>query len=261
MTYPPQQPGPYGQQPPGPYGQQPGPYGGPPRDPYGAPPPQDPYGPRPPQDPYGTPPPPPDPYGQQSSYQGLGSYPSGPSDPPPPKKSNTGTIVAIVLVALLVLGGGGTAVYFLTKKKDDTSNSASNNGNQQTDSAKPKPTEDKNANGETTTEPPAKGSDTPAEVQQAYIEAYQNKQFGSVVASACDAYKKKFGTDTTDLEKQLAPYDIKATADGAPSVDGASATALIDLELTKGAETKKPKIKIKIVKESGSWKFCGEGEA
>src|SRR5690348_4316394 len=86
MTYPPQPPGPYGSQPPDPYGQQPGPYGQQPQ---------------------------PDPYSQPTtSYQGLGTYPSGPSEPPPPKKSNTGTIIAIVLVALLVLGGGGAAVYF-----------------------------------------------------------------------------------------------------------------------------------------------------
>ena len=242
MTYPPQQPGPYG--PPDPYGQQqPGPHGGqpPPRDPYGRPPPSDPHG-------------------QQSSYQGLGSYPTGPSEPPPPKKSNTGTIVAIVLVALLVLGGGGAGVYFLTKKKDDTSNSASNNT--QTTTTQPDPTSpDDTASPSTSETPSSKGSDTPAGVQEAYIAAYESKKFGSVVASACDAYKKKFGTDTTDLEKQLADYDIKATADGAPEVDGGTATAKINLELTKGAETKTPKIKIKIVKESGSWKFCGEGEA
>ena len=243
MTYPPQQPGPHGpQQPPGPYGQQPGPYGGqqPPRDPYGQ-----------------SPPPPPDPYGQQSSYQGLGTYPTGPSEPPPPKKRNTGTIVAVVLVALLVLGGGGASVYLLTKKKDDPSNSASTN-----QTGTPKPTATSNDDSTSTSETPnSKGSDTPDGVQQAYIAAYESKKFGSVVASACDAYKKKFGTDTADLEKQLADYDIKATADGTPQVDGGTATAKINLELTKGAETKKPKIQIKIVKESGSWKFCGEGEA
>lgn len=243
MTYPPQPPGPYGSQPPpDPYGQQPGPYGGPP------------------------PPPQPDPFRPQSSYQGLGSYPTGPSEPPPPKKSNTGTIVAIVLVALLVLGGGGTAVYFLTKKKDDNSNSASNNQpGDNTSTSSPRTSGSQGgSSGDTSSEeqtPSPRGSDSPAEVQQAYIAAYEAKRFTNVVNSACDAYKKKFGTDTTDLEKQLAPYDIKATADGTPQVDGSTATAKINLELTKGSETKKPKIQIKIVKESGSWKFCGEGEA
>lgn len=245
MTYPPQQPGPYGQPGPnGPYGQRP--------DPYGGPPPRDPYG----------PPTPPDPYPAQSSYQGLGTYPSGPSEPPPPKRRNTGTIVAIVLVALLVLGGGGAGVYFLTKNKDDKSaDSASGDGANTTTSRTSTSGPSTSAGDDTATEPAPKGSDSPTGVQQAYIEAYQSKQFAGVVASACDAYRKKFGTDTTDLEKQLAPYEIKATADGAPEVDGATATAKIDLELTRGAEIKKPKIKIKIVKESGTWKFCGEGEA
>jgi hypothetical protein len=239
MTYPPQQPDPYGsQQPPDPYGQRPSPYSG-----------------QPPQS---------DPFRQQSGYQGLGTYPTGPSEPPPPKKSNTGTIIAIVLVALLVLGGGGTAVYFLTKKKDDSSTSASNNQPGNTNTSSPKTSGGQGGSDDTTSasEPPSgRGSDSPDEVQQAYIAAYESKKFGPVVNSACDAYKKKFGTDTTDLEKQLAPYDIKATADGTPSVDGSTATAKINLELTKGSETKKPKIQIKIVKESGSWKFCGEGEA
>lgn len=225
MSYPPQQPDPYGQ----PHGHQPSPYGG-----------------SPPQ---------PEPR-HQSSYQGLGTYPTGPSEPPPPKKSHTGTIIAIALVALLVLGGGGTAVYLITKKKDDNSTSASN---QQTSTSTPG-SDDRSTTSVPET-PSDRGSDSPAEVQQAYIQAYESKQFGSVVNSACDAYKKKFGTDTGDLERQLAPYDIRATPDGAPEVDGGSATARINLELTKGAEIKKPQIKIKIVKESGSWKFCGEGEA
>lgn len=238
MTYPPQQPGPYGSQPPDPYGQQPGPYGQ-----------------QPPQ---------PDPYSQPTtSYQGLGTYPTGPSAPPPPKKSNTGTIIAIVLVALLVLGGGGAAVYFLTKKKDDSTTSASGNQSGNTSTAGPTSSGSPDSSDDTkspTDTPTGRGADSPAEVQQAYIEAYESKKFGPVVNSACDAYKKKFGTDTTDLEKQLEPYDIKASADGAPEVAGSTATAKINLQLTKGTETKTPKIKIKIVKESGSWKFCGEGE-
>jgi hypothetical protein len=219
MTYPPQQPGPHGQP-------QPSPYGGQPRPPA---------------------------YPQQSSYQGLGSYPSGPSDPPPPKKSHIGTIVAIALVALLVLGGGGASVYLLTKKKDNTSNSAPPGQQTPGNTTSSEPTDDNSS-----TPPP---NDTPASVQQAYIEAYESKKFGSVVGGACDAYKEKFGTSTADLEKRLAPYDMKATADGTPEVNGGTASAKIDLELTKGAETKKTKIKIKIIKERGSWKFCGEGEA
>jgi hypothetical protein len=244
MTYPPQppgsgpyggpppQPGPYGQQP-GPYGQQPGPYGG-----------QQ----QPQPGPYG-PPPPTDPYQQQPPYQGFGGgYPGDPGLPP--KKSNRNVIVAVVVIAVLVLGGAGTAIYFfLNKKKDDPSPSSGGGGTSQTTTSNGKPSE-----------APA-SKDGPEKVQQDYVDAYESKQFSSVVANACKAYKDKFGTDTSQLEQQLAPFDITAKADGDPEVSGNTATALIDLELTKDGQTKPAKIKIKIVKESGSWKFCGEGEA
>lgn len=229
---PPQQPGPYGQQP-GPYGQQPGPYGGQPQQPQPGP-----YG-----------PPPTDPYQQQPPYQGFGGgYPGDPG--PPPKKSNRNVIIAVVVIAVLVLGGAGTAIFFLTKKKDEPSSSSQGGGgstSQTTTSGKP-------------SDPPV-SKDGPEKVQQAYVDAYESKQFSSVVANACKAYKDKFGTDTSQLEQQLAPYDITAKAEGDPEVTGNTATALIDLELTKDGQTKPAKIKIKIVKESGSWKFCGEGEA
>lgn len=83
MTYPPQQPGPYGPQDPygqqNPYGQQPQQYGGAPQ--YGAP------------------------------QWGQPGYPAG----PPPKKSRTGLIVTLVIVAVLVVGGGGVAAFLLLK--------------------------------------------------------------------------------------------------------------------------------------------------
>lgn len=225
MTYPPQ-PGPYGPQQPGPYGQ-----------------PQ-------PQDPYAQ---------QQSSYQGLGTYAGGPGGPPP-QRTNTGKIVAVIVIALLVLGGGGAGVYFLTKNKNSDNTTAATDNKQDNT---PRPNESNGSGPISDDKPPQPtgGSSDPAGVQQAYIDAYESKRFDDVLNSACDAYKKKFGTNTKDLETQLAPYDIKATADGKPEVTGGTATAKINLELTKDGETKTPKIKIKIVKESGKWKFCGEGEA
>jgi hypothetical protein len=92
MTYPPQQPGPYGPQ--DPYGQQ-QPYG---RQPYGQQPQygQQPYG----QPQYGAP------WGQQPGYRAG----------PPPKKSRAGLITALVVVAVLVIGGGVAAFLLL---KDD----------------------------------------------------------------------------------------------------------------------------------------------
>jgi hypothetical protein len=225
MTYPPQQPSPYGQDP---YGQQ-----------------------QPPMTP---------PYGGQSSYQGLGSY--GTPPPPPPKKRNTGMIIAIVLIVLLVVGGGGVAIWTLTKGDDNNSASGDSSSTAQTtdqsDPAEPtetEPTED------TTTEETSTATNTPDDVRTAYMEAYENKSFGSVVASSCAAYKTKYGTDTSSLEKTLSQYEITATASGEPKVNGNTATADIKLTLSAGGTTEKPTIFIKIVEEDGEWRFCGEGEA
>ncbi len=75
-------------------------------------------------------------------------------------------------------------------------------------------------------------------------------------------YRRKYGTDTSDLEQTLAPYDITATADGEPNVIGDTATANIDLELVaEDGTTEQPHIYIKIIDEDGEWRFCGEGPA
>jgi hypothetical protein len=101
MTYPPQQPGPYGPQ--DPYGQQP-PHGQPQygQPQYGQPQ----YG----QPQYGQPQYGPGPWGQQPGY-------------PPPKKSRTALVTTLVIVAVLVIGGG-VAAYLLLK--DDGGGSGDN---------------------------------------------------------------------------------------------------------------------------------------
>ena len=101
MSYPPQQPGPYGQDP---YGQQP--YG---QQPYG----QQPYG----QQPYGQQPPP------------WGGPPPGYAAGPPPKPPRTGLIAVLIIVGILVLGGGGAGIYFLTKGDDKGSGSGGGSTN------------------------------------------------------------------------------------------------------------------------------------
>ncbi|SDI05964.1 hypothetical protein SAMN05192558_101818 [Actinokineospora alba] len=219
MTYPPQQPGPYGPQ--GPYGQQPDPFAG------------------------------------QTAYQGLGGYPGG-GEPPAPK--NTGKIVAIVAIAVLVLGGGGAAAYFLTKGDDKPSTAAPASS----ESSKPEPSESDKPKPTKSTKP---GTDTgnaasPEDIVTAYIAAYEKKDFSTVTAEACEPYKKKYGTDTSSLEDKLSKYEVKGTAKGDPEVKGSVATAEIDLVLTP--ETGEPKpahIRIKIVKEDGVWRFCGEETA
>lgn len=223
MTYPPQQPGQYGSEP---YGQQPGQYG-------------------------------------QSSYQGLGSYSGGQGGPP--KKKNTGMIVAIVAIVVMLLGGGGVAVYFLTKGDDKPSDSASTdrtNTSDSKDTASNDPSDDTSSDRDPESDPAdGDASNTPDDVRDDYMAAYENKDFADVVDGACNAYKEKFGTDTSSLEGQLADYDITATPDGDPDVNGNTATAKIDLQLTANGTTEKPKILIKIVEEEGQWRFCGEGKA
>lgn len=88
VTYPPQQPGQWGQQP-DPYGQQPG------------------------QSPWGQQP---DPYGGQSGQSPWGQQPYQ-MGPPPPKKKG-GLMAALIIVAILVVGGGGTGLYFLLNNED-----------------------------------------------------------------------------------------------------------------------------------------------
>lgn len=105
MTYPPQQPGPYGPQ--DPYGQQP--YG---QQPYGQ---QPQYGQQPPQ--YGGAPQ----WGQQPEWGQQPGFPVG----PPPKKSKAGLITTLVIVAVLVIGGGVAAFLLL---RDDNGGSSAAGG-------------------------------------------------------------------------------------------------------------------------------------
>jgi cytoskeletal protein RodZ len=169
-------------------------------------------------------------------------------------------IVAIVLIVLLVLGGGGVAVWVLTKG-DDKDNTASGGDDDKTTAPSSETSE---TSDETTTEesdPSDDATNTPDDVRDAYMEAYENKSFGAVVATSCAAYKSKYGTDTSSLEKTLSAYDITATASGEPDINGNTATANIDLTLSADGTTEKPSIFIKIVEEDGQWRFCGEGKA
>lgn len=198
----------------------------------------------------------------QSSYQGLGSYSGGQGGP---GNKNTGKIVAIVIIALLVLGGGGVATYFLTKGGDepnDVSSEQTNRGDSKDTGSDESPSDDASPDRDSGDEPDA--SNTPDDVRDDYMAAYENKDFADVVDNACRAYKTKFGTDTTELEDQLADYDISASPDGEVEIDDQhpdSATAKIDLTLVGDGQTQEPKILIKIVQESGQWRFCGEGTA
>jgi hypothetical protein len=196
----------------------------------------------------------------QSSYQGLGTYSGG------PKKKNTGRIVAIIAIVAIVLGGGGVATYFLTRGDDNPSSERSNDSASD-DTGSDDGSSDSSADTSSDRDQNNAGSDasnSPDDVRDDYMAAYENKDFGDVVTNACAAYKKKFGVDTSSLENDLADFDITAIPDGDIEVDEQNpdtATAKIDLTLVGEEETHEPKILIKIVEESGKWRFCGEEKA
>jgi len=253
MTYPPQQPP---QQPP--WGQQPDPYGqGQQPDPYN----QQPGGGYPQSGGFGQQQPPQTGPQPTSSYQGFGTF-SGGGGPQPPKRS-TSTIAAIVVGVLIVLGGGGAAVYFLTNGgDDDNGGTADGKSTTQTTTA---PTTTSSFDDSTTTETTTSDSTiapdgtSPESVREDYINAYEQKSFTSVVSNACSDYISKYGTDTSKVESQIAPFTITGTPVGEPDVTGDSALAKIDLEFSKsGASPQTRSIKVKAVLEGGSWKFCGE---
>jgi hypothetical protein len=206
----------------------------------------------------------------QSSYQGLGSY-SGGGQPGPggPGGRNTGKVVAIVVIALLVLGGGGVATYFLTRDSGgsgaDTSSDRTNRDESKDTRSDDSPSDDASSDRDQDQGADEEdASNTPEDVRDDYMAAYENKDFADVVDSACRAYKTKFGTDTSELETKLEDYDISAAPDGEAEIDSEhpdTATAKIDLTLVGDGQTQEPKILIKIVQESGQWRFCGEGTA
>jgi hypothetical protein len=198
----------------------------------------------------------------QSSYQGLGTYSGG-----PPKKRRTGRTVAIAVIIVLVLGGGGAATYFLTKSDDTPTSKASSEQSSdraQKDTGSNDDSPDPSEGASSDRDPVDDANNTPEDVRDDYMTAYENKDFVDVVKSSCAAYRSKFGTDTSDLESDLEDYDITAIPDGDVEVDAenpASATAKIDLELVGTDETYTPKILITIVEENGEWRFCGEAKA
>lgn len=200
----------------------------------------------------------------QSSYQGLGTYTGG-----PPKKRNNGRIIAIVAIVTLVLAGGGVATYFLTKGDDKSSSSEQSSDSSSKDTGSNDGSSDPSDDASSDRDQDqgsdkSDASNSPDDVRDDYMAAYENKDFADVVNNACAAYKKKFGTDTSSLESDLADYDITASPDGDVEVDDKNpdtATAKIDLELVGTDQTYTPKILIKIVDEKGKWRFCGEDKA
>ncbi|GGM62529.1 hypothetical protein GCM10012275_36560 [Longimycelium tulufanense] len=262
MTYPPQQPGPYGQQPGG-WPQQPGPQpGGSDRGQQGQPgfgqtgpqpqqggwgqPPQGGWEQAPQGGQYGQPNPyqtgqfgQPGPYGQQppggyDPSQQFGGYPGYPGGAVPPKKKSplpwilggVGVLVigAIVLViALFGASGGG-------------------------------------------------GSD-PRQVAEAFVSSVNNKK-PMDDGMVCDSYKarvKQMTEGSKNLPDGISPEDKKRFEDsmknmsmkaslGSVTTSGDTAKAEVNTELDMGmGKPFQTKLTLDIKKESGDWKLCGFG--
>ncbi|MET9230828.1 hypothetical protein [Lentzea sp. NPDC003310] len=280
MTYPPQQPGPYGQQPqpggpygqqppqqpghgqqpqpgygqpqqPG-YGQQPGQYGQPQQDPFGQQGPQSGGFPQPGQPgPYGQP----GQYGQQPGQppygqQPYGQQPFGQPGPggfggPPPKKSNTGLIIGVV-VGVLVLVGGGVTAAVLFSGNDSTSSTSSPDSNSGSGSGGGDAAEVKNVAKEYF----AIRNDT-AKAKQLTCKA--------VVAQA-EELEKKFKELPADqrkaaeeLAKTIKPPTVTV---GDVTVSGDEATVKAKIEVTYNGKTTSRDSDLKFKKESGDWKYC-----
>ncbi|MGW6444526.1 Rv0361 family membrane protein [Lentzea sp. NPDC055074] len=261
MTYPPQQPGPYGQQPghgqqpqPG-YGQQPPPghgqqYGQPQQNPFGQQGPQSggfpqqgqygqqqgqygqqpgQYGQQPPgqqgQQPYGQ-----QPYGQPGGFGG-----------PPPKKSNTGLIVGVVVGVLVLVGGGITAaVLFAGGNSSDSSTSAPDSG--------------------------AGGGDA-AEVKNVAKEYFAiNNDIDKASKLACkevidEAKELQEKFKQLPAEQQKAAEELSKTLKpkvtvGDATVSGDQATVKVKIEMSYSGQSKVTDTEVKFKKISGDWKYC-----
>ena len=203
MTYPPQQPGQWGQQPygqPGPYGQQPQPYGQQ-GQPYGQQ--GQPYGqqgqPYPPQGMPGQP------YGQQ----GQAPYPQQPYGYPPygpspgssgGKQSKTGLIVGLAIGAVALVGGGIALILVLTG-----------------------------------------GGDSPRDVAERYVEAMNTRDAEKLYDVLCEEGRKEADKDLEERGKTLADVtfpelqvDLELVGD--PEVHGDTATMLV--RVIDGSRTK-----------------------
>ncbi|PPK71024.1 hypothetical protein V5P93_002882 [Actinokineospora auranticolor] len=152
--------------------------------------------------------------------------PRYPGATPPPRRRSALRVLLIAAVALVLVVGAGVGVYYLSRDRGA-------------------PPEPERASG-------------PETVRDMYMGAYEAKHFDDVLAEACEAYRTRFGTTAEELERGLADYDVTARADGEPKVDGEKATARIALVLDQGGRTKNAHIEIKMVKEDGRWRFCGE---
>lgn len=196
--------------------------------------------------------------------------PTGPFGPPPPPRRKTVRIVLIAVAVVLAVAAAGIVAYALTRtagsptaaptttSSPTTSRTTASSEPSRPSTTRPESTEPGFPSSSSASGPLGKD---PESVVDAYVLAYQTNDFGPVTQAACSAYKEKYGTDTSEAEEKLEGFTVTASADGAPDIDGDTASAKITLELVRAGERKTATIEIKIVEEAGEWKFCGEQAA
>lgn len=223
MTYPPQQPGPYGPQ--DPYGQQPqqpGWTGGFPQQPqpdaYG----QQPYG----QQPYGQQPGQ-QPYGQQPPY-GYGGYPGG----MPPQKSNKGLIVGLAIAGVLLVGGGVTTILLLSG--DDKPDPVTVGG---------------------PSDPPTEtgSADTAEAVVQKVVKAIDDKDSKSAMSTLCDPKTK---TPAFELDEAAPEVTLKASVSGSVTESGSTARARVTVRVTEGTKNRNDIVPLTLNLRKNAGKWC-----
>lgn len=269
MTYPPQQPGPYGQQPggfgqpglpgqpgqpgqvgqPGPEGQygQPYPQPGQPAGGFGQGAPQQPYGQQSggfPQQAPGYPPPP---YGQQPFGQpgyGAPGYGAPGYGGPPPKKK-TGMIIGVVIAIVVILGGAGTGAYFLFFR----GGSGSANGGGASDPNSP----DYAAN-QLVAKLNAK--------DMAGVQSLTCAQYRSQVPTLLETYDPRFAASGGP---QVAQIGVKYTLNGVNTTGANAADAAITETFSNMPAAAKKIIpsghftaNLPLRKSGGTWQLCGQ---
>ncbi|GLZ31599.1 hypothetical protein Lesp02_37870 [Lentzea sp. NBRC 105346] len=235
MTYPPQQPGPYGQQP-GPYGQQP--YGQQPQPGYGQPQP-DPYAAQ--QGPYGQPQP-----GFQQPF-GYGA--------PPPKKSRTGLIIGIIVGVLVLVGGGIAAVFVFKDDKNDTASATSSSTGSAPTTSSGKPTTSSNS---------SSGSDSAAkQVAQKFADTFVDgihagkidpQDFRGVVCDSLIKGDARTGKPQTGVKAEV--HDVKTSGD-----KGTFGMKLSGAVEDDGKPRADKDSDYKLEKQGGKWYVCGDAAA
>lgn len=249
MTYPPQQPDPYGQQPHsggfpaqgGGYGQQPqGGYGQQPQGGYG----QQPGGYGQPPGGYGAP----DPYGQQPPYGGGPGGPGGGYGEPEPPKSNTGKIAAIIAAVVLLIGGA-VAVTGFWKPGFFLSDDKQTSGDQQTTTQPPLTTAPSTVPTDISTPSTAPSGDSSADAAQieqiaaTVIDGLNKKDAETVKPVSCNPDAEK----QSDYDKF--PPGVTWSVDGSASVTGETATIPIKASGSGGSKTST----LNFQKKDGQW--------